>query len=867
MKSETIRTTFINFFTGRGHTAVPSSPVIPHGDPTILFTNAGMNQFKDTFAGKEKRPYTRAVSSQKCIRAGGKHNDLENVGKTARHLTFFEMLGNFSFGDYFKKEAIRWSWELLTEHYHLPPDRLLVTVYHDDDEARKLWHETVGVPQDRIFGLGDKDNFWSMGDTGPCGPCSEVHFDRGDAHACGPDCGIGVCDCDRFFEIWNLVFMQYNQKSDGTREPLPKPSIDTGMGLERIAMVLQEVDSVYETDLLSTIIEEIVSLSGRPYSLGKEGVPHRVIADHIRSLCFAITDGAIPSNEGQGYVVRRILRRASRYGRMLEMREPFLYKLVDVVEKQLGSQFPELAEKKGQIRERIHAEEERFGRTMENGLIRFEEIRQELEKNGGDTVSGRDIFLLHDTFGFPPDLVARMAEDEGLGADMQQYDRLMEEQKERSRADTKGADTELDENQLAQIPPTAFVGYETLTAETTVQSVLSLGDGTEAVVLESTPFYAESGGQTGDRGTISCKGASFTVTDTKKRGDHVLHIGTWEAGKKSCGRGTPVTASVDTERRLQAQRNHTATHLLHNALRSELGAHVQQRGSLVTPGRLRFDFAHDKALTADELHTIERRVNRAILTDACVETEITDKETAVKKGAIALFGEKYTQTVRMVRIEGISTELCGGTHVKRTGEIGLLKILSEGSAAAGIRRIEAVTGETALEAVHETEQLLTESARALKTQPQLLLKRIETLQKEMKELRRKQTSAPRREVKSGKETFGPITALWQVYDDCPVSELRGEWDRLKNTVQSTVAILAGRDKKKATLLVCLSPDLRGKSSIHCGNLARAGGKAMDAGGGGRPDMGQAGGKQPEKADQAIEAVLEELKRIEGAENR
>jgi alanyl-tRNA synthetase len=865
MKAPEARKTFIDFFGARGHTPVPSSPVIPHGDPTILFTNAGMNQFKDVFAGREKRSYVRAVTSQKCIRAGGKHNDLDNVGRTARHLTFFEMLGNFSFGDYFKEEAIHWAWELLTGPYGLDPDRLFATVYEEDAEAREIWRKKIGLPARRIVGCGKKDNFWSMGDVGPCGPCSEILFDRGEAHRCGPQCGIGKCDCDRYFEVWNLVFMQFDQAPDGTVSKLPRPSIDTGMGLERLCMVIDKANSVYETDLLAALTDAVVRLSGRPYDPGPAGVPHRVIADHLRSLCFALADGAYPANEGRGYVVRRILRRAARYGRKLGLTKPFLSTLVPTLSGLMGDAYPELRERHDRIVELVLAEEERFGQTLDLGLARFEEIKKECAARGSERIEGKDLFSLHDTYGFPPDLVERMAEEENMTVDMAGYEALMEEQKARSRSQAAFDDAVALGLDLSSAPPTAFRGYETTRLTTEIVAVNSLSEGRASVVLAETPFYAEAGGQVGDRGVLEGEGVRLVVDDTQRRGEHTLHLGLVEGSSKKLAPGATVIATVAADAREKTRRNHTATHLLHAALRALLGAHVEQRGSLVAPDRLRFDFTHFSPVSREELRAVERHVNEAIVANVPLAIELVALEEARARGAMALFGEKYGETVRMVSVPGVSSELCGGTHVARTGDIGMFKIVAEGSVAAGIRRIEAVTGPDALHRWYEVEDIAGRCAEALKTSPASLLRRIQALQEENRQLRQKKAAGPESATEQGSQTIGPLTAAWRVVPVPDMQELRGLWDRLRDKLANTVLILFGKDERQVNLLVCLSPDLRERPGLHCGDLARAAGNAMAAGGGGRPEMGQAGGKQPEKLGDALAALLAELRRQAGVD--
>ncbi len=853
MKAQQARTTFIEFFTRQGHAHVASSPVIPHGDQTILFTNAGMNQFKDTFCGREKRSYTRAVTAQKCIRAGGKHNDLDNVGRTARHLTFFEMLGNFSFGDYFKNDAIRWAWDLLTHRYGLPADRLYATVFRDDDEAWGIWRDAIGLAPERIVRLGEKDNFWSMGDTGPCGPCSEILFDRGAQHSCGPNCGIGSCDCDRFFEIWNLVFMQFDQAPDGTRTPLPTPSIDTGMGLERLCMVLQGVDSVYETDLLSALIDRVAALSGRPYDRGKAGLPHRVIADHVRSLAFALADGAFPANEGRGYVLKRILRRAARYGRMLGFHEPVLFRLIDTVVELMGDAYGELLPRRAAIAEVIRNEEERFGVTLDQGLARFAAITADLKTVRNAVIPGREVFLLHDTYGFPPDLTARMAEEEGFTVDQAEYEALMEAQRDRSRSSAKFADVLASGVEFAGAPPTRFRGYDVLSLATEIVAAAEIENGRAAVVLAETPFYAEAGGQVGDKGVIEGPTFRIAVEDTQKRGAHYLHIGALEGTGLAAGK--KVTATVDAASRAATQRHHTATHLLQAALRAELGTHVEQRGSRVAPDRLRFDFTHFAAVPPEILRRVERRVAEGIVANKALALSVVPIAEALARGAMALFGEKYGEDVRVVDIPGLSTELCGGTHCARTGDIGVFRILSEGSVAAGVRRVEALAGPDALAVSYEAEDALDRCAGALKTAPGSLLARIEALKEEVRALKHKSVQTGPQELERGEERLGAITACWRIYAGAGADDLRAMWDRQKDRVQGAVLALIGKSETAVNLLVCLAPDLRGRKGLHAGKLAQAAGKAMGASGGGRPDMGQSGGKNPAAVKDAVAAFL------------
>jgi alanyl-tRNA synthetase len=700
MKSNQIRQAFLDYFAKNGHKVVASSPVIPADDPTLLFTNAGMVQFKNTFLGLEKRDYRRATTSQKCIRAGGKHNDLDQVGFTARHQTFFEMLGNFSFGDYFKEEAIYFAWEFVTKTLGLDPNRLYATVYNDDDDAERLWKKIAPELSDRVKRFGDKDNFWSMGETGPCGPCSEIHYDRGPAIP-GELNGEG----DRFMEVWNLVFMQYNRDDKGIMTPLPKPSVDTGAGLERFCMVLQNGDSNYSTDLFEPLIAKVSELSGHPYKLGPEGVAHRVIADHVRALSFAIADNAVISNEGRGYVLRRILRRAARYGHELGLNEPFLYKIVPTLVDKMGGVYPEITAHRGKIELVIKSEEEQFDRTLENGLARFAEIIDKI--GGGKTILGAEVFKLYDTFGFPADLTEIMAREKGLAIDWAGFEKELEDQRDRSR---QGSSFTVNVTADAKVLPKTEFTYDDVKLETNA----ILGDKineSQYLVLRKTPFYAESGGQMGDKGKIFSDKFEFIVDDTRKFGEGVVHIGHFSKPDNSLfesirnGQQIAVTAQIDTTRRDDIQRNHTATHLLHKALRLVLGDHVYQSGSLVAPERLRFDFSHFKAMTPAEIDKVENIVNEKIAADLPVSWQNKSMDEAKQMGAMALFGEKYGDTVRVVKAGDFSMELCGGTHVKNTGDIGRLFITSESAIAAGVRRIEAITGREASKILSEYESL------------------------------------------------------------------------------------------------------------------------------------------------------------------
>jgi len=732
LKASEIREAFLAYFESKDHKRLPSSSLIPQDDPTLLFTNAGMNQFKDVFLGQRKVDYKRATTSQKCIRAGGKHNDLENVGETARHHTFFEMLGNFSFGDYFKEDAIKFAWEFVRKDLGLAADRLYASVYNDDDEAFALWEKIAPeLKNGHILRFGEKDNFWSMGETGPCGPCSEIHYDRGEQY--GKDATVND-DGDRFMEIWNLVFMQFDRDASGKMTPLPKPSVDTGAGLERIAMVMQKVNSNYDTDLFTPMLSAIVDLTGKEYHQDKRGLSHRVVADHIRALTFAIADGGIPSNDGRGYVLRRILRRAARHGRLLGKHDPFIYKLTSVLVDSMGHQFPEIKSQAEHVALVIKSEEESFGETLDRGIEIFDKIVERLKKQNKNTIPGDEVFKLYDTFGFPVDMTEVMAREQGMSIDMKAFDAALLQQKQRSKdLGASGPSLIVPE---ANIAPTRYVGYNdsfesnarTLSAKSAEKQL--------QVILDTTPFYAESGGQVGDTGTLKINGNSLAVVDTLKTGDYVVHI--VESGSVTSDKlvAREVTARVDGVRQKHTQRNHTATHLLHKALRTVLGDHVQQKGSLVDPHKLRFDFSHFKALSEDEIKEIERLVNEQILLNRKVSWQNYPIEEAKKLGAMALFGEKYGDIVRMVEVDGYSRELCGGTHVQATGEIGLFIITAETAIAAGIRRIEAFTGDGAFKYLRGVKERLDATAQILKQPEDKIVTRVEELLEESKRLKK-----------------------------------------------------------------------------------------------------------------------------------
>jgi alanyl-tRNA synthetase len=848
-----IRSDFLEFFRGKGHEIVPSAPLVPANDPTLLFTNSGMVQFKDVFLGAEKRANPRAADVQRCLRAGGKHNDLDSVGYTARHHTFFEMLGNWSFGDYFKKEAIAWAWELLTGVWQLPAERLLVTVYHTDDEAYALWRDMIGLPPERIVRIGDNkgapfasDNFWQMADTGPCGPCSEIFYDHGPAHSGGPP-GSPDEDGDRYIEIWNLVFMQFDRQPDGTLVPLPAPCVDTGMGLERLAAVLQHVHSNYEIDLFDALIREAAALTGTADLANKS---LRVIADHIRACSFLVVDGVLPSNEGRGYVLRRIIRRALRHGWMLGVRQPFFHKLVATLDAQMGDAYPELRARREFVEKALLAEEERFAETLDAGMKIFDEVAA----RSGGAIPGPDAFRLYDTYGFPLDLTQDIARERGLAVDTAGFDAAMEKQRETARAAGKfGGGVQLPADLVAQLQPTGFVGYDRLQEGGLVVLALLRGgrpvDALEAgeqgiVILDRTPFYAESGGQVGDTGELDGQGLRFRVDDTiKLAGQFHAHVGALEAG--TLRRGDHLLGSVDAARRGDTLLNHSATHLLHGALRGLLGTHVAQKGSLVAPDRLRFDFSHFQPVTAAELAEIERRVNVEVRADHPVEIREMAMQEAIDAGAIALFGEKYGERVRVVRM-GDSVELCGGTHVDRTGGIGLFKLVSEGGVSAGVRRVEALTGQAALDHVAAEERRLREVAGLLggttaevADKLRALLDRQKRLERELDAIKAKAASGATSGLAEGAVDVNGIKVVAARLENVDAKALRDAIDRLRQQLGDVVVVLAGVQDGKAALAAGVggAAAARVKAGELLGKVAaRAGGKA-----GGRPDMAQGGG--------------------------
>ncbi|CAG9000525.1 MAG: Alanine--tRNA ligase [Candidatus Celerinatantimonas neptuna] len=862
MTSAEIRTAFLEYFHSKGHQIVPSSSLVPHNDPTLLFTNAGMNQFKDTFLGLEKRSYHRATTAQRCVRAGGKHNDLENVGYTARHHTFFEMMGNFSFGDYFKHDAIAFAWGFLTEILKLSQERLLVTVYAEDDEAYDIWASEIGIPADRIIRIGDNkgaryasDNFWQMGDTGPCGPSSEIFYDHG-AHIWGGPPGSPEEDGDRFIEIWNLVFMQFNRQADGTLNPLPKPSVDTGMGLERMAAILQGVHSNYEIDIFQDLIHCAAKIIGTD-DLDSKSL--RVIADHIRSCSFLIADGVMPSNEGRGYVLRRIIRRAVRHGNKLGCQEIFFYKLVDELARLMGDAYPELNAQQQMIEKVLRLEEEQFAKTLERGLQILDEALSSLDSR---EIPGELVFKLYDTYGFPADLTADVARERDFTIDEAGFDQAMNAQRQRAKQASQfdvdyGVNIKVDHK-------TEFLGYQQLDADALVvglyqngQSVELVRSGDVQIVLDKTPFYAESGGQVGDRGALSFNGGSAKVTDTTKTGDAFIHHAQINGGVLSLN--DAVKTSVDSRKRQATALNHSVTHLLHAALRQVLGTHVSQKGSLVEASRLRFDFSHLEAIDPETLATIEHLVNEQIRLDLPVTTEVMAIEDAKKAGAMALFGEKYSDEVRVVKMGNFSTELCGGTHVKRSGEIGLFKIIHETGIAAGIRRIEAVTGQFAVQYIQKMEHQLQAAASELKGDLFTVAERIEhqqertrSLEKELAQLKAKLAAQAGSNLLDQVQTMGDVKVLVADLEGVEAKSLRTTLDDLKVKLNSGIVVLGTANGDKVNLIAGVTKDLTSK--VKAGELVNIAAEQVGGRGGGRPDMAQAGGSNPAALPEALNAA-------------
>ena len=874
-----IRAKFLKYFADRGHTIVPSSSLVPHNDPTLLFTNAGMNQFKDCFLGDEKRDYVRATTSQKCVRAGGKHNDLENVGRTARHHTFFEMLGNFSFGDYFKKEAIAYAWEFLTVDMGLDKDRLYVSVYTDDDEAANIWHHQEGVPRERIFRF-EEDNFWSMGDTGPCGPCSEIFYDNGAEIGCdSPTCTVG-CDCDRYMEIWNNVFMQYNRQPDGTLVPLPKPAVDTGMGLERLATVMQGVQSNYDTDLLRIIITYIEKLSGKTYGDNEENdVSMRVMADHSRATAFLIADGVLPSNEGRGYVLRRIMRRAMRHAKMLGFEDPILFKTAVFVLESMAGAYPEEAKRIDFVTKVVQNEEERFIQTLGNGLRILQEEIARLTAAKQVVIPGETVFKLYDTYGFPVDLTADIVEKDGYSLDEDGFKSCMEEQRAKARKHWKGSGEEAVSGIYKQLVEqgihSEFSGYTKQEDFGAVLALLRQGElvkesscgETVEVITSVTPCYGESGGQVGDTGTIVTTEATLRIIDTKKPLPTLcVHI--CEVVTGAIKTGVQATIKVDIERRQQIILNHTATHLLQAALQKLLGNHIKQAGSLVTPERLRFDFTHFSPVSAAELSQIEIEVNQQIRTNAQVENREMSADAAREAGAMALFGEKYGDVVRVVNIGDYSMELCGGTHASAAGDIGLFRILSEGGIAAGVRRIEAVTGAAALTLVQQQQQVLLRLAELVKSDPQKLEQRLQRMveqqketEKELQQLQAKANADRSGELIDQVQLVEDIKLLAVKIPDADGRGLREFSDQLRDKLGSGVLVLVADADNKVSLLVAVTKDLTDR--VKAGNLIKPLAEIVGGRGGGRPELAQAGGSNTDKIEELLQAAPEQLKKIIG----
>ncbi len=856
--SAQLRTAFLEFFEAHGHKRVPSSPLIPANDPTLLFTNAGMVQFKDVFLGNDKRSYKRATSSQRCVRAGGKHNDLENVGYTARHHTFFEMLGNFSFGDYFKREAIEFAWEFLTQTIGLPEERLWVTVFNEDQEAEDIWLKEIKVSPERFSRIGAKDNFWSMGDTGPCGPCSEIFYDHGEEVPGGPP-GTPDEDGDRYIEIWNLVFMQYNRDKSGKMTELPHPSVDTGMGLERLAAILQGVHNNYEIDLFQHIIKINAQLADCKDISNKS---LRVIADHIRACSFLIVDGVIPSNEGRGYVLRRIIRRAIRHGHKLGLREPFFYKLVDVLNQEMGDAYPELTKAKDQVEKVLKQEEERFAETLDQGMHILE---KEIKNLSGKTIPGEVVFKLYDTYGFPVDLTADVAREHGLEIDRKGYEQAMEKQREMARASSS---FDVDYNDSLELEgKTEFLGYKDLSSkQSNISHILINSEEAESLseagqsamlILDSTPFYGESGGQVGDAGRIFTDNAQFDVTDTQKKGDVFVHIG--KLVKGTFKTGETVNAQVDPELRSRIACNHSATHLLHAALRNILGEHVQQKGSLVDSEKLRFDFSHFEAISKAQLKQIENLVNRQVRQNHEVETNIMDIDAARESGAMALFGEKYDVQVRVLRMSDFSIELCGGTHVKRSGDIGLFKITSEGGVAAGVRRIEAVSAQGALDYIEQLEEQMDNATALLKAgrdtfydKVSALMERSRKLEKELDQLKAKLANVQGNELTDNAVEIDGIKVLAAKLEGVDAKGLRDTMDKLKTKLGSCAIVLGVVNGDKVSLAAGVSKDCTGR--IKAGDLVNSVASQVGGKGGGRPDMAMAGGNQPENLEKALLTV-------------
>ncbi len=874
MTGNDVRKKFLDYFKKHQHEVVRSSSLVPQDDPTLLFTNAGMVQFKRAFLGEENRGYRRAASSQKCVRAGGKHNDLENVGYTARHHTFFEMLGNFSFGDYFKEKAVDFGWDLLTNGYGLPAEKLLVSIYLDDDEAYDIWHQNIGVPDERIKRFGEEDNFWAMGDTGPCGPCSEIHLDRGESYGCSkPDCELG-CECDRFLEIWNLVFMQFNRDESGTLTPLPKPSIDTGLGLERMVSILQNAATNFEIDLIYPIIQKAEELSEKSFGDNTEAdVALKVIADHSRAAAFLIGDGVFPSNEGRGYVLRRIMRRAIRYGRIIGLTRPFLHHTASVVFEIMKPAYPELLEARSFITNVIKNEELRFIETLDTGLKLLKDTLSDLEAAGRQQIPGAVIFKLYDTYGFPVDIVRDVIREREFSLDMNGFDKAMNAQRAQSRSKTSFTKiSDAFKKLTSQGTTAAFAGHTQ--TELTSKIILLVQDGTEVeqagpgddieIVTEVTPFYGEAGGQVGDTGRISGTDLEVEVTDTQKDPTGlIIHKGRVVSGQIKAGQTVELT--VDHEKRMATQRGHTATHILHAVLRDVLGDHVKQAGSLVAPDRLRFDFSHFSQVEPETLNRIETMVNERICENISSQTVEMAAAEAFKSGAMALFEEKYGDRVRVVSLADFSKELCGGTHVESTGDIGFFKIVAESSVASGIRRIEALTGKEAVAHTQKTAQLLIDTAGILKDTPEAVPQKVakliseqKSLEKELERLKAKLTSLSAADAEAGMKSINGVQVIVKRVEADNPAALRDLADRFRDKLKSGIVVLGAAAGQKAFLIALVSKDLIGR--YHAGKLVKELATVVGGNGGGRPDMAQAGGTQPENLEQAFELAYEIIER-------
>jgi alanyl-tRNA synthetase len=866
MTSQEIRSQFIEFFKSKEHTFVPSSPVVPMDDPTLLFTNAGMNQFKDVFLEKGSRTYTRAVNSQKCIRVSGKHNDLEEVGHDTYHHTFFEMLGNWSFGDYYKKEAIQWAWELLTSVWKLPKDKLYATVYTTDDEAAELWKTQTDINPKHILKFGEKDNFWEMGATGPCGPCSEIHIDRGaefcDGHPDGEECFVNS-GCARYIELWNLVFIQYNRDENGELHPLPKKHVDTGAGFERLVSVLQKKSSNYDTDVFTPLLDHIGELTGITYDASSEKTSYRVIADHVRMLTFSIADGGLPSNDGRGYVMRRILRRAARYGRKINMHEPFIYKLVPTVVKLMGDAFPEIIERMDHVSNVIRAEEEHFNRTLDRGLEIFEKIKNELQEKKEIIIPGEEVFRLYDTYGFPVDLTQILADENSLALDMKGFEEHMEAQKERARAASKFGSVSIDTDDwtvLNEGEDSRFLGYDELAIETHI-SRYHVGEERIRIILKETPFYAESGGQVGDRGTISAEGFELHVIDTQKEGDHIIHI--CEKIKHFKPESDKVLAEVISFERQDTAKNHTATHLLHAALRQVLGKHVNQAGSLVEADRLRFDFTHFEKISHQQILEMETIINRKIQQDVSLQIAQEKFTDAKKRGAMALFGEKYGEIVRTITISDFSLELCGGTHVKSTGEIGALIITSESSIASGVRRIEAITGRKVVEYLQSARDIIQTLSSTLNVQEGQIEEKVSALIDERKHLEKQiekissaKVSGDLDSVLAKVENINGTDILIHKASNVKLDLLKELGDKIRERTTNTAALLITDTDGKLGIVCAVTDDLIKSKKLSAGDLVREVAKTVGGGGGGRPHLATAGGKDIQNIEKAAQKFRE-----------